>query len=513
MAGRLKSITFKPCEETGQLDLTLRDLAMVNILVGANGAGKSRVLRSIEQAKGHYESHTKSEFLLVDPPITVISTLAIPKAVEETPHTRGQASMERYRQAVDELSIDGKLTKHAIKIQKPAPLGAKHRVIEEEVEEYRYNDIPIARGDSAIDTKSFFSGGTTRLANIIEEIEGLRGELHRQSNTSPESVAFLVVVEEIETALHPSAHKMVLSKLVELVRSLMFLTGPGPAGFSYLLRRPQKVGSVETMELKDAVQIFVSTHSPFVVAAAAEYDPAEVKVYLLKDGKTRSVKDEPGGEHGYGGMESLFAANWLLGASQRDYIPSKIILAEESVQKFVKTAAKTLGCSLTSYQASTTGDSKTQSTAKTLVELARSHLDFGKTQPWKSVLSFQVHVLLDSKPSDSEQVTWDRLKQDFGDAISIIVLSESEFEELHPSELVAKFLTDKGDPHWHSGKFKEYARNLPHIAELKTSNDKAGAIGKLKCELATYVAERMDLNTLQQNYSKLFPIVVGRERA
>jgi hypothetical protein len=255
------------------------------------------------------------------------------------------------------------------------------------------------------------------------------------------------------------------------------------------------------------IQFFISTHSPFMVSAASEYDSSEVKVYLLKDGKTRSFKDEPGGDDGYSGIKSLFAANWMLGASQRDYIPSKIILAEESIQQFIKAAAKKLGYSLSSYQASTSGDSKTQSVAEMLLKLAESHLEFGKTQPWKSVLSLDVIVLLDGKPTEGEDKKWKALEQKFDDAIKVIVLSGDEFEGLHPLNVVAAFLEGKGYPHWVSGKFKDYANALPPIATLK-SRDKAREIGKLKCELATFVAERIDLETLKKSYSELSPFIV-----
>jgi energy-coupling factor transporter ATP-binding protein EcfA2 len=497
----LKSITFHPVAETGQLDLTLRDLAMVNILVGANGAGKSRVLRAIELAS-HEKSNGKCNSVTTEPLNILVGTQIMLQTANKPLDIKSQ---EKYfHQAMSELST-GELTEHFITIQKPSPLGTELRVIEEKVRELRFHEIPIVRGDNAIETKNFFSGGTVRLANLIEEIETLLIIVHSVATSDPPS--FVVLIDELETALHPSAHKIALSKIVQLAKS-NFFAGQNSGGGTTLARNQIVMGASLTSPVK--IQVFISTHSPFVVAAAAEYDPSEVKVYLLKDGKTRSVKDEPGGEHGYGGMESLFAANWMLGASQRDYIPSKIILAEESIQQFIKAAAKTLGYSLSSYQASTSGDSKTQHAAQKLLELAESHLEFGKMQPWKSVLSLDVIVLLDGKPPEHEDEQWEGLKKKYPNAISVEVISEDEFEELHEPQQTAEFLDNKGYTPWSSGKFKDYAKALPQIAELKP-RDQAREIGKLKCELATFVAERIDLETLEQCYSKLFPFIVGRE--
>jgi hypothetical protein len=502
----LKSITFHPVAETGQLDLTLRDLAMVNILVGANGAGKTRVLRAIELAS-HENSNEKSNSVTTEPLNSLLGTQIMLQTANKPFDIKSQENY--YRQAISELSI-GELTEHRIKFPKLSPLGTKpsekDEDEDEEVREVRCNGIIIVQGDKAIETNNFFSGGTVRLANLINEIETLLVDQMDQSypGKTLDSPAFVVLIDELETALHPSAHKVALSKIVQLAKS-NFYCGLNPVGGTSVVRDQIMMGSALASPMK--IQVFITTHSPFVASAAAEYDPSEVKVYLLKDGKTRSVKDEPGGEDGYGGMQSLFAANWMLGASQRDYIPSKIILAEESIQQFIKTAAKKTGTSLTSYQASTSGDSRTQHVAQTLLELAESHLEFGKTQPWKSVLSLDVIVLLDGKPTESEDKKWKALEQKFHDALSVIVLSGDEFEGLHPPQLVATFLTDKGYPPWDSGKFRDYANALPQIAELK-SRDKAREIGKLKCELATFVAERIDLETLKQCYSKLSPFIV-----
>jgi hypothetical protein len=498
----LKSITFKPVAETGQLDLTLCDLAMVNILVGANGAGKSRVLRGIELAS-HENSNGKSNSVTTVPSDILVGVQILLQTADKQLDIKNQEKY--YRQAMSELST-GELTDHFITIQKPSPLGTQLGVIEEEVRELRFHGIPIVRGDEAIESINLFSGGTVRLANLIEEIETLLID-HAGLGETSDPPAFVVLIDELETALHPSAHKLALSKIVQLAKANFFY-GQNAGGGTSLMRDQITLGASLTSLMK--IQVFISTHSPFVVSAAAEYDPSEVKVYLLKDGKTRSVKDEPGGEHGYGGMQSLFAANWMLGASQRDYIPSKIILAEESIQQFIKAAAKFLGTSLTSYHASTSGDSRTQNVAQTLLELARSHLEFGKTQPWKSVLSLDVIVLLDGKPTESENKKWKDLEQKYPNAISVKVISEDEFEELHERQQIAEFLDNKGYQPWNSGKFKDYANSLPQIAELN-SRDKAREIGKLKCELATFVAEQIDLETLEQCYSKLFPFIVGRE--
>jgi hypothetical protein len=477
---------------------------MVNILVGANGAGKSRVLRAIELAS-HEKSNGESNFVTTEPLNILVGTQIMLQTADKPLDIKNQENY--YHQAISELSI-GELTEHRIKIQKLSPLGTKpseKEEYEEEVREVRCNGIIIVQGDKAIETNNFFSGGTVRLANLINEIETLLMDQMDQPRLAATSdpPAFVVLIDELETALHPSAHKVALSKIVELAKSNFFYGGNAMGGTS-VVRNQIMMGASLTEPMK--IQVFISTHSPFVVAAASEYDPSEVKVYLLKDGKTRSVKDEPGGEPGYSGMESLFAANWMLGASQRDYIPSKIILAEESIQQFIKAAAKKLGTSLTSYQASTSGDSKTQHVAQRLLELAKSHLEFGKTQPWKSVLSLDVIVLLDGKPTESEDEKWEGLKKDYPNALSVIVLSDDEFEGLHPPQLVATFLAGQGHPHWVSGKFKDYANDLPQIANLPP-RDKAREIGKLKCELATFVAEQIDLETLEQCYPKLFQFI------
>jgi AAA15 family ATPase/GTPase len=117
----LKSITFHPVAETGQLDLTLRDLAMVNILVGANGAGKSRVLRAIELAS-HEKSNGKCNSVTTEPLNILVGTQIMLQTANKPLDIKSQ---EKYfHQAMSELST-GELTEHFITIQKPSPLGTE----------------------------------------------------------------------------------------------------------------------------------------------------------------------------------------------------------------------------------------------------------------------------------------------------------------------------------------------------------------------------------------------------
>jgi hypothetical protein len=505
MANKLRSITFKPCNETAQLDLTLSDLATVNILVGANGAGKTRVLRGIKLAKYNPLVKNRSDFIVTDPPDTPIASAEIQQKSENLFGVDYQATLDFFWEAIRELSVAAPLTKQALKVKTPAPVGAINNDIETVVDKYHFNGIPIGFGDNPDATESYFSSGTIRLAQLLEGMETI--QVVRE-----EDGAVVFLVDEIETALHPSAHKLALKKIIELTRSTNIHEGQTAGGSVLTLRREIQLGASLTSPVRHRPQVFISTHSPFVIAAAAEYDASEVKVYLLKDGKTWSVKNEPGGTSGYGGMESLFAANWMLGASQSDYIPSKIILAEESIQQFIKMATKSLGLSLSSYQASTSGDSKTQIAARTLLEIAKDHLEFGRMQPWKTMLSLQVQVLLDGKPTAAEQRQWDSLITRFGGSISVDVISEAEFENLHPPQMVAKFLESKKYPIWASGTFKDYSEKLADIAGLHSRKDVSRAIGKLKCDLSTFVAESIDINLLKGCYPKLLPYISNDPR-
>jgi predicted ATP-dependent endonuclease of OLD family len=186
----LKSITFHPVAETGQLDLTLSDLAMVNILVGANGAGKTRVLRAIELAS-HENSNEKGNFVTTKPLNILVGTQVMLQTENKPFDIKSQE--EYYRQAMSELSI-GELTEHLVE---------------------------------AIEAENFFSGGTVRLANLLEEIETLLiGQERRFETLDPP--AFVVLIDELETALHPSAHKIALSKIVQLAKSIFFITAITP---------------------------------------------------------------------------------------------------------------------------------------------------------------------------------------------------------------------------------------------------------------------------------------------
>jgi hypothetical protein len=499
MPAHLHSITFEPTEDSEQLDLTLQDLAMVNIVVGANGSGKSRLIRGLgyNEARQGRRNSLKSNlnipnYMKIKPDgIKVITTSILQFPSFEFDNQTG-VDIDSYRLAVNELSIGG-ISDHEIENLIHPPLGTKRTPKKESLKEIHFNGIPIVRGTDKFDTALIFSSGTKRLANLYEQLDLINFTYDSPEGNISEKCAYIILVDELEIGLHPRAQRKALRDIVDFAQNGSIRNGLINAG---------------TISEIKPVQVFITTHSPFLVSAASEYNSHDVKVYLLKDGKTSSVNGQDGGESGYGGTQSLFAANWMLGAEQKDYIPDSIILAEDSIQQFLKASAQAIGCSICAYQASTSGDGTSRRTAQNLLQLARDQLAFGNSKPWKSVLSFNVIVLLDGEPNGGEKAGWEKLKTNSKTSFQLEIISKDEFEEVHPPELVAEFLSNKGYPKWDTGNFKDFSARLPHIQLIASKSEQAREVGQLKCELAIFVGKRMTRESLVKYYPALSKFIV-----
>jgi AAA domain, putative AbiEii toxin, Type IV TA system len=479
----LQEISFKPTKNTQQLDLSLKSLACVNILVGPNGAGKSRVLRGIRsQTEGAPQSPDHDDITVL--PLQI--KLKVASDFERLPSapTLFDNDFRRHlAQAFNDLDL-GNLEEKIVGGHAPGGLGGTVESAPRQDKILMMNDVLVGGDNDFVPVDSTFSAGTLKLADVYSKIAAYmdRPIYHIFDGNS----CFIVLIEEVETALHPAAHKKMLAALVECARN----------GRKAIISNP----SLGDSEIVVPTQIFVTTHSPFLVSAAAEFSPDLVKVYLLQNGKTVDIKGKVGGENGYGGAGALLAANQMLGASQKDYIPSRIVLAEDSIQQFLSAAANKLGGTVDAYQASTSGDSNTCQTATTLLSFPENYLSLNQRQPWKNILNFEIFVFLDGPPQNNEKQRWENLETKYQNKLRYYEVAEVEFESCHPCDLVNNFLQKNSYASLTDGTFSNHARSKLGITCGKE-------IGKLKCELAKFVGENITKELLQQHYSKLLQVL------
>jgi AAA ATPase domain len=127
----------------------------------------------------------------------------------------------------------------------------------------------------------------------------------------------IFLIEEPETTLHPKLQKL----LPKIFQSLS----------------------------NENVQFIISTHSPFIISAAANREFQESqKVYLIDKGQTVGLDFDPQNsenyEHynsnisknGFWGEEIKLVTTKMLGAGLNDFIPNLIICCEESMRMLIK---------------------------------------------------------------------------------------------------------------------------------------------------------------------------------
>lgn len=134
------------------------------------------------------------------------------------------------------------------------------------------------------------AGGYQYLFGLYSSINSL---VHYSSETK------IILLEEPEIGLHPKLQK-------EIPKILEAFTQNG-------------------------VQFLISTHSPFIISAAAKEE--NQKVYLIEKGKTKDADTEElntlSSQNGYSGYEAKVAANKMLGAGLDDLM-DEVIFCEGS---------------------------------------------------------------------------------------------------------------------------------------------------------------------------------------
>jgi hypothetical protein len=138
------------------------------------------------------------------------------------------------------------------------------------------------------------------LSSGTKILSGLKAVLYESHRVKSK----LIIIEEPETGLHPTVQKSIPGILEEFIKNI--------SGDS------------------SATQIVVTTHSPFIISATADF--LNQKVYLIDNGTTVDLNNESGkGNDGYSGKETVAVVAKMLGASKTDLgYPENYCIVEES---------------------------------------------------------------------------------------------------------------------------------------------------------------------------------------
>lgn len=108
--------------------------------------------------------------------------------------------------------------------------------------------------------------------------------------------------------------------------------------------------------------------------------------------------------------QSLFAANLCSVRSKSTTYRIRSFLPKYLIQQFLKVSLKRLAAQFALIKQAPRVMGLRLGSAQNLLQLASDQLAFGNSKPWKSVLSFNVIVLLDGEPNGGEKAGWRNLR-------------------------------------------------------------------------------------------------------
>ncbi len=330
MLNSIKITKFRAITDT----LELKDLTRVNYLIGENGSGKSSVIDLLARRVNHAIEQWPEQFLLDGMNICEPNGTTTPEVntyeacyLSNSPTTPGVSNTTRMFNPVSDFNSvfeqlkggyrEEILKTNYIQINKlRESLGlSKWEATSPGVftllgiQLTQKNSLEVAENSHVITSEKVASG--------LQQLMG-----HRQSlinaiyHPHPDGAKYqprtgqsllVILIEEPEMHMHPKYQKL----LPELYSDI----------YSFIPENPCK-----------NVQLFVTTHSPFIISAAG--DMKDQRVYILENGTVRKSE-------GYSPDEARGVAASMLGAQVSDFAPEKVVFVDgESTKVFLENVNK-----------------------------------------------------------------------------------------------------------------------------------------------------------------------------
>jgi len=318
---------------------------------------------------------------------------------------------------------------------------------------------------------------------FLLRIEKYKGDIEREikrlkiKDRSEKQVTCVFFVEEPEHGLHPHLQKKL------------------PAIFDSISKK-----------YDFNIQFLISTHSPFIISAAANEDGQ--KVYLIEGGQTKDAETEElnteNSKKGYSGGECLFAVNEMLG-SQVSSIASTIIFCEKSLSELLNTIKS--GCpfksSIIFTPQSGGGDDTILNSLKNAHKFNYNNLKIFGIVDNENSIKEKIEKINEKQvdyKKPEEQIN--SLVNEKKAASKIIIINSRELEKLYPPELVNEFLTSKGIAQkWEGG------GSFVQFLKKQLGDDYKKQKGKIKNELAEFVGQKVDKEFIKEISEELYNLL------
>jgi ABC-type multidrug transport system ATPase subunit len=303
-------------------EIKLKELGLINYLVGKNGSGKSSIINSMALGisnepvwedflgpEGFVMLESDNSFIKVskieDDSIIKQGELNPLPAVIDT-HARELPTLGLYRASfpdIQNMEMLDFFNSTLDKFNLDRILAERVVVSKNAFDSQTGKTIFITEGNEI--TPAFYAEGYQALNALIYLFSSITKELEEHLRQR-DPIVFLI--EEPENKLHPSLQKIIPQLLTNLVNEYL-------------------------AEYKKKIIIFISTHSPFLISGAAKLN--EHKVYLVEKGHLIDLENNIVNiSEGYHGNECAWIVGQMLGSDVTDlgYPENYCILEEHSLQ-------------------------------------------------------------------------------------------------------------------------------------------------------------------------------------
>jgi hypothetical protein len=272
------------------LNITLSKLRKINLLVGVNGSGKSRILADIER---------DSEYIIVNLSNTDTSTKINFQYTFSRDYVSETENGNIYFDALFDIFFDELETNQR---------GSQSPLLKKITRDYSEKSIKTISLKNKIFVFAYVDGtseeivvsnGYEKLFRFFVNLETAYNKLLTDNPYSDRQL--IILIDEIGNSLHPEFQKKI------------------PLLLNFWQSKKQQTDN------KLKLQFFIATHSPFIVSSISKNFSDNHKIYLIEDGQTREIRDSKKkntevSNDGFSGKESMLCINQMLGVEVPDII-------------------------------------------------------------------------------------------------------------------------------------------------------------------------------------------------
>ena len=411
------SITKQP--PFGNLTVDLRP--GLNFLIGKNGSGKSKILQAlVTDGKGDLQTNQQlrnRQGIQVKQPKN--------SRLKSMRYSAQEWSLHQF-EVLRELQSSYASTNKVLQLMEQEKL--EHTTVTDNVDYIIVDGKPKTvtttsdshkiRGEELIE-QSMLSSGTLKLFGLLNWRPTSQPNFININRLSSVKPVVIFTIDEPENSLHPNLEKRFPEFLMQKY---------------FELKKDKLLRNFE-------IFIVVATHSPFILKGVSQL-ANNASVFVLPD--THNSELINGALEPVDPIEAIISGNMNLGVSIGDFLPEKLLIAENSIAVLIQNIEANLKIETPSFFVTNTGgDSNLETRVASVFGINKMLKSMSKNFPDRHIFAMSYTIFVDDQNFKTKLETQWKNVGETEIKVEVINIGERCLEDSYPLDEVNKFIAKK----------------------------------------------------------------------